>query len=171
MKEPIILENKIFRFLGCVFYGDPFHKAVEWSYENEIGNLWQRFMKLYGKYSNLLEKISLDANIAYELHLEPEEYKDTRNYFVLVGVEVKVIEEIPLEMFVKILPKTDYVVFTTTMTNKLERGKYIYKTWLPENGYEQVFPYIIQLYDSERYKGLEYPESELDWFIPIKKAF
>ncbi|MHA2246827.1 MAG: GyrI-like domain-containing protein [Candidatus Hodarchaeales archaeon] len=168
--EPTILEDKIFRILGCVFYGDPFHKAVEWSYENEIGKLWQRFMKLNGKYSSLLSKICVDRNIGYEIHLEPEEYKDTRKYFVLVGVEVKDIEEIPLEMFVKILPKTDYVVFTTTMENKLERGGYIYKKWLPENGYAQAFPYIIQLYDNRRYKGLEYPESELDWFIPIKKA-
>ncbi|MFX0184929.1 MAG: GyrI-like domain-containing protein [Candidatus Hodarchaeota archaeon] len=168
--EPTILENQIFRFLGCVFYGDPFHEAVEWSYENEIGKLWGRFMKLHSKYSSLLKKICVDHNIAYELHLEPEEYETTRKYFVLVGVEVSYFEEIPLEMFVKILPKTDYVVFTTTMENKFERGGYIYKKWLPEHGYEQIFPYVIQLYDDRRYKGLEDPESEIDWFIPVKKS-
>jgi AraC family transcriptional regulator len=168
--EPTILEDKIFRFLGCVFFGDPFHEAVEWSYENEIGKLWHRFMKLYEKYFSLLKKICRDHNISYELHLEPEEYKTTRKYFVLVGVEVSYFEEIPLEMFVKILPKTNYVVFTTTMENKFERGGYIYKTWLPEHGYEQIFPYVIQLYDHGRYKGLEDPESEIDWFIPIKKS-
>ncbi|MFX0050026.1 MAG: GyrI-like domain-containing protein [Candidatus Hodarchaeota archaeon] len=168
--EPTILEDKIFKFLGCVFYGDPFHEAVEWSYENEIGKLWFRFMELHKKYFSLLKKISLDSNIAYELHLEPEEYMETRNYFILVGVEIDNIEEVPLEMFVKILPKTKYVFFTTTLENKFERGGYIYKKWLPENNYEQAFPYVIQLYDNRRYKGLEDPSSEIDWFIPIKNV-
>ncbi|MFX0124153.1 MAG: GyrI-like domain-containing protein [Candidatus Hodarchaeota archaeon] len=170
MIEPVILENKIFKLLGCVFYGDPFHEAEEWSYENEIGKLWNRFMTLYHKYASLMKKICVDSNIAYELHLEPEEYMKTRNYYVLVGVEVDTIAEVPLEMFVKVLPKLNYVVFTTTLENKLERGGYIYKTWLPEKGYEQIFPYLIQMYDQKRYKGLEHPESEIDWYIPVKKS-
>ncbi|MFX0170340.1 MAG: GyrI-like domain-containing protein [Candidatus Hodarchaeota archaeon] len=95
---------------------------------------------------------------------------ETRNYFVLVGVEVDNVEEVPLEMFAKILSKTKYVFFTTTMENKFERGGYIYKKWLPENNYEQAFPYVIQLYDNRRYKGLEDPNSEIDWFIPIKNV-
>ncbi|MFX0205596.1 MAG: GyrI-like domain-containing protein [Candidatus Hodarchaeota archaeon] len=171
MQEPIILENKLFRLLGCVFYGDPFHEAEEWSYENEIGKLWQRFMELSSKkYVRLLRKICVDNNIAYELHLEPEEYMKTKNYYVFVGMEVENSEEVPLEMFIKVLPKIDYVVFTTTLENKLEQGGYIYKTWLPENGLAQSFPYVIQLYDRRRYRGLEDPESEIDWYIPVKKS-
>ncbi|MFW9904591.1 MAG: GyrI-like domain-containing protein [Candidatus Thorarchaeota archaeon] len=171
MQEPIILENKIFRLLGCVYYGDPFHEAEEWSYENEIGKLWQRFMDLsFKKYARLLRKICVDNNIAYELHLEPEEYMNTKKYYVFIGMEVESGEEVPLEMFIKVLPKIDYIVFTTTIENKQEQGRYIYKTWLPENGLVQSFPYIIQLYDQRRYRGLEDPKSEIDWYIPVKKS-
>ena len=169
MIEPEIIENKVFKLLGCVYYGDPFHSVREWSYENEIGKLWQRFGKIYSKYLNLLKKIVINYEIGFELHLEPEEYKKTRNYYVMVGVEVNYIEEIPLEMFVKILPKTNYVFFTTTVENRNEVGSYIYRNWIPEKGYEQAYPYAVQQYDNKRYKGLDHPKSEIDWFIPVKK--
>ncbi len=169
MKEPTIVENKTFKLLGCVFYGDPFHSAKEWSYENEIGKLWQRFLNLTNKYSVLLKKICNNYNLAYELHLEPEEFKDTKQYYVMTGMEVATFEEIPLELFAKILPKTAYVFFTTTMENKFKYGAYVYKDWLPQHGYQQSFPYVLQSYDGRRYKGLEDPESQIDWFIPVKK--
>ena len=86
MIKPTILEEKTFKLLGCVFYGDPFHSAKEWTYENEIGKLWQRFAKVSYKYSILLKKICTDVDIGYEIHLEPEEYKETRNYYVMVGM-------------------------------------------------------------------------------------
>lgn len=169
MIEPTLVEDKIFKLLGCVFYGDPFQSAEEWSYENEIGKLWQRFGTLTYKYSSLIKKISIDNNIGYELHLEPEEYKETKNYYVMVGMEVSNLDEIPLEMFIKILPKTNYIAFTTTMENKFELGGYMYKNWMPKNSYTQNFPYVLQLYDRRRYKGLDDPQSEIDWLIPIKK--
>ena len=169
MIVPSILEDKIIKLLGCVYFGDPFHSAEEWSYENEIGKLWQRFGALSYKYNVLLNKICVNNNIAWELHLEPDEFKETKNYYVMVGMEINNIEEIPLEMFIKILPKTNYLVFTSTMENKFELGAYIYKEWMPKNDYDQAFPYVLQLYDRRRYKGLEDPESEIDWYIPIKK--
>jgi len=168
--EPIIFEGKVFQLLGCVFYGDPFHSAEEWSYENEIGKLWERYIELsMRKYPLLLRKISVDSYIGYELHLEPNEYEETKKYYVMVGTEVNNIEEIPLEMFIKILPKTTYINFTTTIETKFEIGGYIYKQWIPENSYEQAFPYVIQGYDGRRYKGLDDPKSEIDWYIPVKK--
>ena len=75
--KPIIIEHKILKLLGCVYYGNPFHSAEEWSYENEIGKLWNRFGELTYKYSKLLKGISIDRDIAYEVHLEPEEFKKT----------------------------------------------------------------------------------------------
>ena len=169
MIEPSIFEDKTFKLLGCVFFGDPFHLAKEWSSENEIGKLWQRFGSLSYKYNILLNKICTDNNIALELHLEPDEFKETKKYYVMVGMEVNNIDEIPLEMFIKILPKTSYLVFTTSMSNKFELGAYVYKEWMPKNDYNQAYPYILQWYDRRRYKGLEDPESEIDWYIPVKK--
>jgi len=168
--EPTILEGKIFQLLGCVFYGDPFHSAKEWSHENEIGKLWERYITLVmRKYPKILMKTSVDMNFSYELHLEPEEYADTKQYYVMVGMEITNIEEIPFEMFIKILPKTNYIVFTTTMEEKNKLGAYIYREWIPENGYEQAYAFIIQGYDGRRYKGLDDPNSEIDWYIPVRE--
>ena len=165
--DPSIIEEKVFRLLGCVFYGDPFHSAKEWSYENEIGKLWQRFGKLSYKYSKLLSRICNNWNIGYELHLEPEEFMKTKRYYVMVGMEVNNVEEIPLEMFVKVLPKTTYVIFTTKNEDRFKIGSYIYREWMPNHGYEQAYPYVVQCYNKQ-YK-LEDPKSEIEWYIPVKK--
>ena len=114
--EPEIISERGFTLLGCVFYGDPFHTAEEWSYENEIGHLWQRFMKLAFKNSILLDRIRVDPEIAYEIHIEPEEYEKTKRYYVFVGMEISSIEEVPLEMFLKKLPISKYLVCTTKVS-------------------------------------------------------
>lgn len=167
-REPKIIDEKIFRLLGCVFYGDPFHSAKEWTIENEIGKTWLRFGNLSRKYSILLKKINANPYVAYEIHIEPEEYKKTKKYDIFVGIEVKNYEEVPVEMFVKILPKTRYVMFITKGRDFSE-GEYVFKKWLPNSNCEQAYPYIIQSYDRRRFKALDDEESEIDWYIPIKE--
>ena len=169
MKEPQITQKISFQLLGCTYYGNPFHSAEEWTIENEVGKLWQRFMTLAGKYASILSSISTNNNIGYEIHIEPEEYKTTKKYYVFVGVEVTNIKEVPLEMFVKILTETRYANFTTKVHDK-DSGAYIFKEWMPKKGYGQAYPYVIEAYDSRRFKGINDSESEIDWFIPVKKV-
>ncbi len=166
--KPEITPERTFNLLGCVYYGDPFHSAEEWSGENEIGHLWQRFMGLAYKYSILLNKIRVGSQIGYELHIEPEEYKKTKQYYVFVGIEVSSVEEAPVEMFIKTLPTTKYLVYTTKV-HDANAVEYLFKDWIPKNGYEQAYPYIIQAYDNKRFKGMDDKDSEIDWYIPIKK--
>jgi AraC family transcriptional regulator len=154
--------------IGCVFFGDPFHRAKEWSYENEIGKLWTRFMSLTKKYSSLLQRISSDPFTGYELHLEPEEFRKTNQYYVMVGLEARDFDQIPLEFFSKNLPKTDFLEFTTQMAKRKTQGSYIFQKWMPEHKIKQRYPFIIQRYDSKRYRGLDDPSSEIDWLIPIQ---
>ncbi len=167
--NPQIIKDKQIKLLGCVFFGNPFHEAKEWSYENEIGNLWIRFMNLTKQYKEYLEKISSRSTLGYELHLEPADYSKTNHYYVMVGIEIGEIEEEPLEFFTKSLPRTDYIEFTTQMSDKNEQGAYVYQTWMPHKKISQRYPYILQKYDSNRYRGLEDPSSEIDWLIPIQR--
>lgn len=169
MIEPDLVENRIFKFLGCVFYGDPFHSKPGWTKGNEIWLIWERFQNLTRKYSTLLSKVAKDLGTGYEIHIEPEEYKSTKNYYVFVGIEVEEILELPLEMYLKILPKINYIKFTSMMKSKENIGGYIYREWMPENDYTQAFPYVIESYNSKRFRSVDDPESEIDWFIPIKK--
>ena len=166
--KPEILKDRHITLLGCVFFGDPFHEAKEWSYENEIGNLWVRFIELAKKNRIFLKKLSNDTSIGFELHLEPADFTVTKQYYVMVGLEIGLAEEVPLEFFTKSLPRTDYLKFTTQMANKKEQGGYIYQKWMPQNDITQRYPFILQRYDPSRYRGLEDLSSEIDWLIPVQ---
>lgn len=110
---------------------------------------------------------NLNSTISYEIHIEPEEYVNTRQYYVFVGFELKKISEVPLEMFIKILPSIQYLKFTAKAKDH-DSGEYYFKNWFSHSKYEQAYPYIIQAYDAQRFKSLEDEESEIDWYIPIK---
>jgi len=166
--KPQITRNLSLKLVGCVYYGDPFHHAKEWKIENEVGRLWQRFMSLSQKYSSLLSRISAKKNVAYEVHIEPEEYRLTKNYYVFVGIEVTSIEEIPLEMFVKVLPETRYALFTTKLKDK-HLAEQVLEKWIPQNGLEQAYPYVIEAYDANRFRSIDDATSEIDWYIPVKE--
>lgn len=169
--EPVIIKDKIFTLLGCVYYGDPFHSAKEWTIENEIGKLWERFLQLSVKYSGLLKRINKDPEVGFELHLEPEEYKETDKYYVMVGIEIIDTADlnVPLEMFLKILPKTTYIYFSTKVKGANTNVQNVYSDWIPEHGYEEIYPYMIESYHSDRYTSLDDPNSVIDWYIPVKK--
>ncbi len=166
---PVILDPKRLILAGSVFYGDPFHSAKEWTYENEIGLLWTRFMRLAQKYEFLLGDIAINPGKSYEVHIETTEYQKTRNYYVFVGIEVENDQDLPLEMFIKPLPETKYAVITTTGDDP-ERGRWFFNQWLPHSGFVQSYPYIIQGYEEGRYFGLNNPRSEIDWYIPIRET-
>jgi AraC family transcriptional regulator len=162
--KPKIIDSEGLNLVGMVFYGDPFKGAEGWSEENEIGKLWTRFIA-----KEELIKNSVGEG-GYEVHIEPEEYKDTKNFYVFVGVEVEKIDEVPHEMFVKVLPPTTYAVFT--LKGEEIRSNWpesIYKEWLPQSLYEEAHKYLIEYYDSTRFKGMDNPESELDIYVPVRE--
>ena len=160
-----------YQLLGCVFYGDPFHSANEWSYHNEIGKLWTRFMGLLTKYQDFFKNLTNRPNESYEVHLEPHDYDKINNkkYYVFIGISIENFSEIPLEMFIKTLPKTQYLEFSTSTKNYSLAETVLKEELGPNTKYKQSFPYIILRYDRKRYKGLNNPDSYLDWLIPIKK--
>ena len=167
--EHEILEEKVFKLLGCVYYGNPFHSAKGWDPNNEIGNTWRRFETLGKKYWEFLEKIKAGDAYGYELHIEPADYDMKKKFHVFVGIEVKSIEFFPLELFYKELPRSKYLFFTTKYLG--EGGEYYFSKWLPESNFEQSYPYIMQSYSPKRWNPRDPgdPENLMDWYIPIKE--
>jgi AraC family transcriptional regulator len=155
------------KLVGCVYYGDPFHSNEEWSVKNEIGLLWARFYKLYQKFAHVLQNEAVD-DVAYEVHLQPEDYHKTGRFYVYVGVEVKKLENMPMEMFCKVLPSTRYAVFTFKGDDMFSGGEYIWNEWIPHSEYDEAYPYMILAYHRNQYRGMEDPESEVDFYVPIK---
>ena len=168
---PKISEQKQLIILGCNFYGDPFHSAGEWSRENEIGKLWKRFIENYQKYQFILEKLNILPGKSFEIHFEPRDYQQSKKFEVYVGIAIdQIIEEIPLEFVLKILPPTKYASVTTYGSN-YSTVEFLFSQWLKsqKTKYKQSYPFLIEYYDNKRFNpnNWEDPKSEIDWWIPV----
>jgi len=150
---------------GIDFFGKPFDKAGGWSEENEIGKLWKRFNGFYERNKDSIKNKVSESG--YELWAEFD--GEAENHYIFVGVEVEKAEEPPLELVIKILPSTRYAIFTLRGEEfKCDWGSKISNNWLPSAGLRQSHNFIIECYDSERFRGPNDPESELDIYVPVE---
>jgi len=168
--EPTIVERSQIILLGFSFFGDPFTFSGGWTEENEIGRLWNRFTAYMANHGDHINYVK-NNEVGYEVHIEHDETASKGHFEVFVGLEVEKLEDVPVEMLVKILPPTKYAVFTLKgeqITSDWPRM--IYHEWMAGSGYQQAYNYSFQLYD-QRFKGLEnLDESVLDVYIPIRQC-
>ena len=111
--QPKIIEKSGIILAGMDFYGDPYLKAGGWSEHNAIGELWQRFSNFFKTKKDSIKYLVSDAG--YEVWIDFEGDKDTKNKYIFVGVEVTKLEDLPIEFVARIMPKTRYAVFTMKM--------------------------------------------------------
>jgi AraC family transcriptional regulator len=155
---------------GMVFYGDPFAGAEGWSQENEIGRLWGRFNRFWDAHQADIRHV-VKSSVGFEVHVEPAEYAETKCFYVMVGVKISDLQDLPLELSVKVLPAGTYAVFTLRgpeITSNWPDA--IYKGWLPESGYEEAHKFTVERYDGDRFKGVDDPGSELEIWVPVRKS-
>ena len=167
MEHKIIQSGKIM-IAGMVFYGDPFAVGGGWSEENEIGKLWTRFSAFCDNHRKAF-KHEVNANVGWELHITTDEYDETKEYYVMVGIEVSEIEDLPAPTFAKALPAGQYAVFTLKgeqMTGNWSKA--IYEEWLPLSAYEEAYSCTFERCDDDRFKGWGDPESEVEIWVPVK---
>lgn len=166
--EPKIIEKDQIILLGFSFFGDPFTVSGGWTEENEIGILWKRFMTFMENNRNRIKHIT-DSEVCYEVHLCNEGTASKGNFEIFVGLEVEKLEDVPVEMLIKILPPTKYAVFTLKGEQiTSDWGRKIYHEWIPSSEYQEAYEYLFQYYDN-RFKGLKnIEESVLDIYVPIK---
>jgi AraC family transcriptional regulator len=167
--NPKIISKPELLVVGMNFYGDPFQQASAWEEENQIGLLWKRFMALLQQNPSAIKHIAV-PDVALEIHLYSKETQAKGLFDVFVGIMVEKLEDVPLECTVKLLPATQYAVFTLKGRQITgDWGKEIYGEWLPSSGYSTPYNFMIQYYDS-RFKGLDKLEdSLLDVYIPVKR--
>ena len=110
-----------------------------------------------------------NPELLYELHVTHEETAVKGEYEVFVGVEVEALEDVPVCLLIKILPATDYVVFTLEGEAITSDWSKMIQEWMGQSGYRQAYGYAFQRYD-QRFKGLDQiEESVLDVYVPIVK--
>jgi predicted transcriptional regulator YdeE len=168
--EPKVIERPEMILVGFDFFGDPFKFSAGWTEENEIGRLWNRFIKYFEQYRDQVIHLK-EPSVMYEIHIEHPETIQTGEYEVFVGMEVEELECVPIEFTVKVLPATLYAVFTLRGDQiTSDWSTMVYKEWMPGSGYVRSYAYGIQRYD-ERFRGLDrLDESALDLYVPIKEA-
>jgi predicted transcriptional regulator YdeE len=153
---------------GVSFFGDPFETSNVWMAENQIGRLWQRWMAYL---ENLQPEVGsvINKDVGYEVHIRGEETEKTGFYEVFVGMEVLEVEKVPVELLIKVLPKSTYAVLTLHGSQIMADWDDEIGQWLKQNKYQAAFPFMFQYYD-ERFKGMDLiEESEIDFYVPIKK--
>ena len=166
MEAKIVTRDSIC-LIGMGFYGDPCSNASAWSEENEIGRLWKRFMGFWHKSPELIPNVK-DHNVALEVHIETAETKEKGYFEIFIGVIVEELKYLPLECVAKVLPPTQYAVFTLKGEEiTADWGKKIYQDWLPASDYQLSYNYNIQYYD-QRFKGMDkIAESTVDLYLPV----
>lgn len=168
MEVKIIDETQI-SLIGMSFYGDPFSKALGWTEDNEIANLWRRFLDFIMQNPEVIKnKIANETSM--EIHIQTKESLEKGYFETFIGTPVSKLEDVPLECLVKILPKTKYAVFTLVGQEISSDWENLFlKKWLLNSSYEISDNYHIQHYD-QRFKGLDkLHESILEVYLPIRK--
>jgi len=165
--KPKITDKRKIILVGMDFYGNPYQEAGGWSMQNAIGQLWTRFDSFYKKNKDSIKHLASESG--YELWIDFEGEEDTNNNYIFVGVEVDRLDDLPLELVTKILPETRYAIFTLKGDEiKSDWPSKVLNPWLTDAGLEQSFTFIIEYYDSQRFKGIDNTDSELDIYVPIR---
>ncbi|MCK4693786.1 MAG: GyrI-like domain-containing protein [Anaerolineales bacterium] len=172
--DPEILERGKMNLVGMTYYG-PIGGAG-WSEENQIGKLWQRFNKFCETKWGSIEDRAINPKLGYEVSIwNEDEFKETGGFCIFVGVEVDHLEEVPLELFGKVLPAGTYAYFTPKGKEITTWEDDFYKGWLIKSGYQLSavgnYSFQVQCYEDGRFKGVDnLEESEIDVYIPIEPA-
>ena len=166
--NPKIIDLDPITLAGVSFYGDPFETSNVWTAENQIGRLWQRFMTCLEQRKTELDPV-INQDVGYEVHIRGEEAEEIGFYEVFVGVEIREVERAPVDLLVKVLPKSTYAVFTLKGSQIMADWNDGIEGWLKESGFKLASPFMFEYYD-KRYKGLDrIEESEVDFYFPIEK--
>jgi AraC family transcriptional regulator len=167
LMEPTIQQKPEIILLGMSFFGDPFDTHSGWEEENEIGRLWKRFMTFLEQQQETLPTLTL-PEAGFEVHIYHPETSSRGVFEVFVGLQIEKVEQIPVELLIKILPPTAYAVFTIQGEEIASDWHLKIDQWITNAGYQRAHPFSFQYLD-QRFKGVDnLAESELDVYMPIK---
>lgn len=124
---------------------------------SDIHGLWMKYSDKAGAIPNKVE------GRGYELH---RFLKDSIE--VTVGEAVTQADSIPEGMSVIHVPAGQYAIFTHRLANGGYEGlNLVMEKWLTTGPYEHSDNFMIEVYD-ERFKGGDQPDSEIDFWIPVR---
>lgn len=166
-----IVDKESIDIIGMEFYDATGMK----SNGNTMSNLWERFSNFCKNKWHLIEEYVVDLELSYELHIwNPKELEESGKFHVFIGVEVKDIDVMPLELVRKQIPSGKYAHFILKGEEIDEWESHVYENWFSDSKYAvrlfEGYQFHIQCYDEKRFKGLDnLLDSELDVYVPVIK--
>lgn len=129
-----------------------------------MGDLWDKFLPEKHKIERVCGKEAYGICYAAQ---EKETYPDSFHY--TAALPVRDDAPIPDGMEKIAIERHEYAVFTHRgpVSDISKTNDYIWKTWLPQSGYEPANSPDFELYD-ERFKADD-ADSEFDIYVPIQR--
>jgi len=150
--EPKIISRGAFRVVGMKYRGK--------NENNEIPQLWTKFMPKTSEIKHIA-----NPNIAYGVMDNFD--KESGDFDYIAGFEVDSITNIPAGMVSWDVPAQTYAVFTCTLPTLIKAFHHVYKTWLPQSGYQRADGPDFELYD-ENFDHKD-ENSKMFIYIPVVK--
>jgi len=150
--EPNIVTRGEFKVVGLRYEGK--------NQSGEIRQMWGEFMPRAAEIEHCV-----DPDVFYGVCSDA---KDTGEFAYTAGREVSSLSDIPDGMVALTVPAAKYAVFTHKgkLETLAQTYELIYKTWLPESGYEATGELDFECYDERFNYGAE--DSILDIYVAIK---
>ena len=148
--QPQFVTKPAFAVVGLLIHTKPMTP--------DIPQLWDKFVPRIGEIQH-----SAEPGVSYGLMDNFDQNIGELNY--MAGIAVEKVVELPAGMTRWNVPADTYAVFEASLTTIGETFDYIYSTWLPTSGYQQVAgPYF------ERYGETFSPANpNLSIYIPVEK--
>lgn len=143
-------------------------KSVTSYAKNNTFELWQSFSPRKKEINHSINNDSYAVEI-YPTTTFFQDFDPAQEFEKWAAIAVSKVDKAPEGMETLIVPRGLYAVFSYKgkPSEVIGAFRYIYGEWLPNSGYEMDNrPYFALMGD--KYKG-EHPESEEEFWIPIKK--
>ncbi len=169
-----LIEKENMYFIGFSYRGTIKENLDQ--FQNQVDDCWNTLADFcVNRWAHIEDEI-IDPKLSYEIQLwNKEELEQNGLLNIFVGLEVKDLETIPIEMTGKLLPKGKYILFNLKGEEIHGWEDFILQEWLPESNYwlrmfnEHLFH--VQRFHEDRFKGVEnIEESELDILVPVEKV-
>ena len=153
--EPRIQHRDAFSVIGLEYYGENKH--------NEIGEMWGKFNEIANSIPNKVFPMEAVFGLCYML---PDDKEGSFHY--IASVSVTSLDKIPAGMIGKMIPASNYAVFTHygKLDTLGETYHKIYQEWLPETGLKIRTDLDFEYYDKRFVQSSD--SSEFDIYISLQ---
>lgn len=153
--EPKIMRRDTFIIVGLEYYGENKH--------NEIGEMWNKFNKMTTSIPNKVFPMEAAFGVCYML---PDDKEGSFHY--IASVAVTSLEKIPSGMVSKVIPASNYAVFTHygKLDTLGETYRKIYQEWIPETGLKIRADLDFEYYDKRFVQNSD--SSEFDIYVALQ---